>query len=503
MAKLTEKKIRDTILQTVSDLFKSDRDALTVRVVRNNAEAKLDLERGFLKQGAWKENSSELIRNEVTRLDEEEAPSSVKKVVEKKETKKRAAPVKKAAPVKRRKKSPTPEVESEVEREAHSSAADEDDEAEISDATKTKTRAPAERVAPAKTTARRGNKAASPSDEEELSEVAEDSDSAVSEASFNDSESDAAPRKSGKKVENDVDSEVESELSDAPEDEDSDASASLPPKAGRGAKAKPATAVKSKKPPPKSTPKSNAKSEEKVESESEAEAVSPKKKEVDTDEESNKDDSKNKYNVFKTPPSDDVRLKDEVDRDASESEMSVVLNEPPKPARKSKATTKSTTTKKVRAPAKPKTTTTTPEQEELKTLQSQLSKCGIRKVWGAYLKSFDTHKGKVDELKRMLGEAGMDGRFSESKAAEIKERRELEADIGFLEDTAKTWGVAGKTRGRRSAVQKRKNLKIESGSDEEEEGGYLEDIEEMEAERTREKAKADLAFLGDEESESD
>ncbi len=67
-------------------------------------------------------------------------------------------------------------------------------------------------------------------------------------------------------------------------------------------------------------------------------------------------------------------------------------------------------------------------------------KCGIRKVWGAYLATFESPKAKTHHLKEMLAEAGMRGRFSEQKAAQIKEERELQADLEAVLEGAKQWG---------------------------------------------------------------
>lgn len=125
--------------------------------------------------------------------------------------------------------------------------------------------------------------------------------------------------------------------------------------------------------------------------------------------------------------------------------MSVVLDEEPKPKKKSKgkSTTapKAKTTKpgKAKAPAEED-----PDQAEIKRLQTWLVRCGIRKVWGAYLKPYESPKAKVKHLKEMLADAGMDGRYSMEKANQIKEARELAADLSAVQEGEQRWGTGGK-----------------------------------------------------------
>lgn len=126
----------------------------------------------------------------------------------------------------------------------------------------------------------------------------------------------------------------------------------------------------------------------------------------------------------------------------SESELSSLLNEPPAP--KVKLQKKSAAGEK--KPAKPKATKAKQEKEvdpqdaEIKRLQGWLVKCGIRKVWGKELKPYTTPRDKINHLKAMLKDAGMDGRYSVEKARQIKERRELAADLEAVQEGNKKWG---------------------------------------------------------------
>ncbi|KAK8183177.1 hypothetical protein HDK77DRAFT_303742 [Phyllosticta capitalensis] len=126
----------------------------------------------------------------------------------------------------------------------------------------------------------------------------------------------------------------------------------------------------------------------------------------------------------------------------SESELSSLLDEAPPP--KAKRQKKSASVEK--KPAKTKVTKVKQEKEvdpqdaEIKRLQGWLVKCGIRKVWGKELKPFTTPREKISHLKGMLKDAGMDGRYSVEKARQIKERRELAADLEAVQEGNKKWG---------------------------------------------------------------
>jgi hypothetical protein len=137
----------------------------------------------------------------------------------------------------------------------------------------------------------------------------------------------------------------------------------------------------------------------------------------------------------------------QTDGNDSESSLSSLLDEPPtkkkrqkktpapKPSskpNKAKATSKSTTKKE--------TKDVSPDNEEIKRLQSWLVKCGVRKVWGKELKAFETPKAKIAHLKSMLADVGLTGRYSVEKARQIKEQRELAADLEAVTAFDSKWG---------------------------------------------------------------
>ncbi|OQE37193.1 hypothetical protein PENCOP_c010G04030 [Penicillium coprophilum] len=129
-------------------------------------------------------------------------------------------------------------------------------------------------------------------------------------------------------------------------------------------------------------------------------------------------------------------------KDDSESEMSVVLDEEPQPKapRKRQKSAVGTAAKTKKAP-KAKDGDISPDQAEIKRLQGWLIKCGIRKLWGKELAPYDTPKAKIKHLKGMLEDAGMTGRPSQEKANQIREERELKADLEQIQQGAKQWGA--------------------------------------------------------------
>jgi hypothetical protein len=193
--------------------------------------------------------------------------------------------------------------------------------------------------------------------------------------------------------------------------------------------------------------------------------------------------------------------KDEAD---SDSDMSIVLDEAPKTKTKSKSTSKGVSKSAITKSSKPSkptipSTSLSPDEELLKTLQSQLVKCGVRKIWGVVLKEYGSDtKAKIRHLKGMLKDVGMEGRFSEAKAKEIREARELIADLEAVKEGDAKWGMGRESRNKKANERKKF---VESDSDEVAEARRT-SISEKPPPRVA-RAKMDLAFLGDEESDSD
>lgn len=142
-----------------------------------------------------------------------------------------------------------------------------------------------------------------------------------------------------------------------------------------------------------------------------------------------------------TPKSDGVPKAAE-----SGSEMSIILDPspPPKKKRKSSETLASKgrkqTSTKTKAASK-EDSNVDPDADEIKRLQGWLIKCGIRKMWHKELAPYETSKAKIRHLKDLLKDVGMDGRYSVEKARQIKEQRELAADLEMVQEGAKRWGA--------------------------------------------------------------
>lgn len=159
--------------------------------------------------------------------------------------------------------------------------------------------------------------------------------------------------------------------------------------------------------------------------------------------------------------------------DPDESSMSEVFDEPPPKKRQKKP--KSTPPPREPKPSKAKTSNATaelpPDEAEIKKLQGWLVKCGVRKIWAIELKRYgDDHRAKIRHLREMLGDVGMDGRFSEAKAREIKERRELLQEVEAVQEWGNRWGV--NETGRTSRAKQRKDARpVKYAEDSDDEDG--------------------------------
>ncbi|KAJ5594187.1 Transcriptional regulator [Penicillium hispanicum] len=179
-----------------------------------------------------------------------------------------------------------------------------------------------------------------------------------------------------------------------------------------------------------------------------------------------KEDEFDEASVVPEEDSDTVKPAAKEPKDDSESEMSVVLDEEPKPAEKRQKSAESTAKKEKKKAApkgKGKEEDVDPDQEEIKRLQGWLVKCGIRKMWWRELQPYETSKAKIKHLKQMLEEAGMKGRYSLEKARQIRDERELKADLEQIQQGAKQWGTGGEDEGsdgppRRRAARGRQAL---------------------------------------------
>ncbi|KAF5848247.1 hypothetical protein GGP41_005635 [Bipolaris sorokiniana] len=130
--------------------------------------------------------------------------------------------------------------------------------------------------------------------------------------------------------------------------------------------------------------------------------------------------------------------------DVSDSDLSSVIDEEPVKKKKKTLAAKG---KKEKTPPKAKATPKSktqddPDTAEVKRLQGWLVKCGIRKVWSRdpELSKCDTSKDKIRILKGWLKDVGMDGKYSNEKAAKIKEKREFAKDLEAIQEGELAWG---------------------------------------------------------------
>lgn len=126
----------------------------------------------------------------------------------------------------------------------------------------------------------------------------------------------------------------------------------------------------------------------------------------------------------------------------SESEMSVVRDEPPKRKKKDTVSRKNVAKSSgISKAGKRPEPSAEPNAEEIKRLQGWLVKCGVRKLWGKELAPYETPKLKIRHLRDLLSQIGMTGRFSAEKAKQIREEREIRADLEDVQQGAKLWGT--------------------------------------------------------------
>ncbi|KXJ90122.1 hypothetical protein Micbo1qcDRAFT_196312 [Microdochium bolleyi] len=440
--------------KVVRERFEKDEE-LTVNAVRKRVEEMHKLGDGFFIAPEWKARSKKIITELVERLaegnasDEEDDAKELPEALDSRPAV-RLKP-KRANGVKRSSPSETPPAAKRQKKAAP--------------ARPVKKRKPAKKVE-------------SESELSEEDEEDEDEDS-ESEAELSEDEAPKPRRKGAKKAAKD---NSDSELSDLGSSDEEQP------------KPKP-------KPKSKTTPKAKPKAKPET-AKSESELSSPGE-----DEEVEKNDEGKSSGVPKTETAQgDTKTGDIID---SDSELSSVIDEPP-PKKRAKAAVSKGSSKPSSAKAPPKQLSA--DEEEIKKLQGQLVKCGIRKIWGIELKQYgDDGKAKIRHLRRMLTDAGMTGRFSEARAKEIKEQRELMADLEAVNDMNALWGSAGAGgRASRSRAPK-KSLKEASDEDHDENddedndhkgADNDDDDEEAKANSRVSRRMADLAFLGD-DSESD
>ncbi|KAJ3511124.1 hypothetical protein NLJ89_g4279 [Agrocybe chaxingu] len=216
-------------------------------------------------------------------------------------------------------------------------------------------------------------------------------------------------------------------------------------------------------------------------------------------------------------------LSKEDDAEKSDSELSVLIDEPPKKKRKSKSGEKassfsgcngrfavftlcnniqeSTKSKPKEKKGKKPAVVLSKDEETIKRLKSLVVACGTRKVWSKVFQGLDTPQQQIKKLKEMLTELGMTGRMTMEQAKAIKEKREFEQELQDVQQFAEA--VAGRS-------SRSKAAKVDEPMSEEEDAkksGDDEDDEEVAAPKRRpvrmNARKSIMAFLQDQSSDGE
>ncbi|PBP26077.1 transcriptional regulator [Diplocarpon rosae] len=526
----SEKKIVDGIAKAVKALFADLelRETLTVRTARIKAEEDLGLDAGFLSIGAWKDRSKTSIRELVESL--QEAENGPDPAIKPKVERIKSAPVlKKAGPVtksakraateptaqstKRQKKQHTP-IEDETSELAEPSP-EQSEASSFGDSDKSdKPNKKKEPKAKVRTSGRKRSKSKmkvmSDDDEGEL----EDDESQDISARNSDA-SDSPKKKSKAKPKGKAlarrQSKSEAKVRDSDESEEEGSDASVPPRKRKASLNK----KKTKNVPTKSAraiANSDTNSQDEI---PEPEAVStPQKKPKDS---------------VTQPPSPDAqntKLESKSETGVgSASDESIVLDPIPKPKRqrvpkgekRAKESKAPKALKELKASSS-KVAAATKElssaEIQIKTLQTQLRKCGMKNIWQFELKKYgDDNNAKITHLQDVLKQIGMVGKFSEHRAKEIKEQRELLADVEEVTAMDGKWGLNSGRRSRGTAPKTNLKKTSEDNAETGDKGGndrddskrksVGQDGDESESDEQpaarRPRARAELAFLDDEE----
>ncbi|KAF9494862.1 hypothetical protein BDN71DRAFT_1507205 [Pleurotus eryngii] len=121
--------------------------------------------------------------------------------------------------------------------------------------------------------------------------------------------------------------------------------------------------------------------------------------------------------------------------DKSDSELSVLMDEPKR--KRAPKRDKDTTPTKAKGKRKPAPELSKAE-ETIKRLKSLVVACGVRKQWVKVFEGLDRPSQQISKLQQILADLGMEGRLSLEKAKVIKEKREFEkelADVKAFEQT--------------------------------------------------------------------
>ncbi|KAJ3994766.1 hypothetical protein F5050DRAFT_1809286 [Lentinula boryana] len=153
----------------------------------------------------------------------------------------------------------------------------------------------------------------------------------------------------------------------------------------------------------------------------------------------------------------------------SESELSVLIDDPPKRKKKGKAKSaeisEAKEKKKTRKGAA--STSLSKDEETIKRLKGLVNACGVRKVWSKVFKDVnDSPSKQIALLRKILADLGMTGRLSLEQAKTIKERREFASELADVQSFEQSITNQSSRRSR-SVATKEESSEAEKDSDEE------------------------------------
>ncbi|KAF9038571.1 hypothetical protein BJ165DRAFT_1531651 [Panaeolus papilionaceus] len=181
---------------------------------------------------------------------------------------------------------------------------------------------------------------------------------------------------------------------------------------------------------------------------------------------------------------------EEIEAVKSESEMSVLFDDPPPKKRRAKGADKETKSAKSKAPKGSKGAALSKDEETIKRLKAMVVACGTRRVWSKVFQGLDTPQQQIKKLKDILAELGMTGRLSLDKAKAIKMQREFAQELEDVVEFEKK--IVG--RGSRSSAAS--DAKSEGDQDSEEDEAPV-------RRRPTNARKSIMAFLEDQSEDSE
>ncbi|KAL5513114.1 hypothetical protein ACEPAH_3512 [Sanghuangporus vaninii] len=137
-----------------------------------------------------------------------------------------------------------------------------------------------------------------------------------------------------------------------------------------------------------------------------------------------------------------LHIEEKVASDAqvqSDSELSVLIDEPPSKKKESKKAKKSKDGTEKKSRSKKESKETSPDEEQIKKLKSLVVACGVRKVWSKELRDCETPASQIAHLRNLLSSLGMRGRFSLEQAKLIKRKRDLEKEMADVQEFAQRY----------------------------------------------------------------